>query len=85
MQPHYLLGIDGGGTQCRARLTDLQGRLLAEATGGPANVWSAYDAALTSVDQLIDRVFLQAGLTPEALAQTALVAGLAGANVASVQ
>jgi len=85
VQPHYLLGIDGGGTQCRARLTDLQGRLLAEATGGPANVWSAYDAALTSVDQLIDLVFLQAGLNAEALAQTALVAGLAGANVASVQ
>jgi glucosamine kinase len=85
VQPHYLLGIDGGGTQCRARLTDLQGRVLSEATGGPANVWSDYDAALLSVGQLIDRVLVQAGLAPEALAQTALVAGLAGANVASVQ
>ncbi|WP_315308970.1 BadF/BadG/BcrA/BcrD ATPase family protein [Pantoea vagans] len=85
MQPHYLLGIDGGGTQCRARLTDLQGHVLAEATGGPANVWSDYDAALTCVGQLIDRVLSQAGLAPQALAQTALVAGLAGANVASVQ
>lgn len=85
MQPHYLLGIDGGGTQCRARLTNLQGRVLAEATGGPANVWSDYDAALTCVGQLIDRIFSQAGLAPEALAQTALIAGLAGANVASVQ
>lgn len=85
MQPHYLLGIDGGGTQCRARLTDLQGRMLAEATGGPANVWSDYDAALTCVGQLIDRVVSQAGLAPEALTQTALVAGLAGANVTSVQ
>ncbi|HAT00277.1 MAG TPA: N-acetylglucosamine kinase, partial [Pantoea agglomerans] len=85
MQPHYLLGIDGGGTQCRARLTDLQGRILAEATGGPANVWSDYDAALTCVGQLIERVLSQAGLAPEALTQTALVAGLAGANVTSVQ
>ncbi|KNH33291.1 BadF/BadG/BcrA/BcrD ATPase family protein [Pantoea vagans] len=85
MQPHYLLGIDGGGTQCRARLTDLQGRMLAEATGGPANVWSDYDAALTCVGQLIERVLSQAGLAPEALTQTALVAGLAGANVTSVQ
>lgn len=85
MQPHYLLGIDGGGTQCRARLTDLQGHVLAEATGGPANVWSDYDAALTCVGQLIDQVLSQAGLAPEALTQTALVAGLAGANVASVQ
>ncbi|WP_337011348.1 BadF/BadG/BcrA/BcrD ATPase family protein [Pantoea sp. AS142] len=85
MQPHYLLGIDGGGTQCRARLTNLQGRVLAEASGGPANVWSDYDAALICVGQLIDRVLSQAGLAPETLAQIALVAGLAGANVASVQ
>jgi len=85
VQPHYLLGIDGGGTQCRARLTNLQGRVLAEASGGPANVWSDYDAALICVGQLIDRVLSQAGLAPETLAQIALVAGLAGANVASVQ
>ncbi|MGK3143864.1 BadF/BadG/BcrA/BcrD ATPase family protein [Pantoea sp. C2G6] len=85
MQSHYLLGIDGGGTQCRARLTDLQGRVLAEALGGPANVWSQYDAALSCVEQLVSQVFLQAGLAPQALAQTSLVAGLAGANVASVQ
>ena len=82
MQAHYLLGI---GTQCRARLSDLNGKVLAEATGGPANVWSEYDAALTRVGALIDKVFLQAGLAPQTLAQTALVAGLAGANVSSVQ
>jgi len=85
VQAHYLLGIDGGGTQCRARLTDLNGKVLAEATGGPANVWSEYDAALTRVGALIDKVFLQAGLAPQTLAQTSLVAGLAGANIASVQ
>jgi len=85
VQAHYLLGIDGGGTQCRARLTDLDGKVLAEATGGPANVWSDYDAALTRVGVLIDKVFLQAGLAPQTLAQTSLVAGLAGANIASVQ
>lgn len=85
MQAHYLLGIDGGGTRCRARLTDLYGKVLAEATGGPANVWSDYDAALNCVGTLIDKVFLQAGLAPQTLAQTSLVVGLAGANVASVQ
>ena len=85
MQSHYLLGIDGGGTQCRARLTDLHGAVLAETVGGPANVWSQYDAALKSVGQLIDETFSLAGLPPEALARTVLVAGLAGANIASVQ
>ena len=31
------LGIDGGGTKCKARLEDAQGNLLAEAIAGPAN------------------------------------------------
>ncbi|WP_215847852.1 BadF/BadG/BcrA/BcrD ATPase family protein [Candidatus Pantoea bituminis] len=84
MQSHYLLGIDGGGTRCRARLTS-NGTVLAEAIGGPANVWSDYDAALKSAEQLIAQVIAQAGLPSQALTQTTVVAGLAGANVASVK
>ncbi|MDL4914728.1 MAG: BadF/BadG/BcrA/BcrD ATPase family protein [Enterobacterales bacterium endosymbiont of Blomia tropicalis] len=84
MQSHYLLGIDGGGTRCRARLT-LNGTVLAETTGGPANVWSDYNAALQNVEQLTVQVMAQAGLPPQTLAQTILVAGLAGANIASVK
>lgn len=84
MQSHYLLGIDGGGTHCRARLTDVQGRVLAEAAGGPANVWSQFDSALAGIEQLINRLFAAAGLPPQSLTKTSLAAGLAGANVASV-
>ena len=32
------LGIDGGGTKCRARLRNAQGDLLGEGTGGPSNI-----------------------------------------------
>ena len=32
-----LIGIDGGGTHCRARLVDAGGRVLGEGEGGPAN------------------------------------------------
>jgi glucosamine kinase len=85
VQAQYLLGIDGGGTQCRARLTDRQGKILAEALGGPANVWSQFEGALRCVEQLIGQLFSQAGLPRQALAQTSLVVGLAGANVASVK
>ena len=35
MIPYYV-GIDGGGTSCRARIRDHQGRLLGEAKGGIA-------------------------------------------------
>lgn len=84
MGAEYLLGIDGGGTQCRARLTNWQGQLMAEVAGGPANIWSRFDDALATVSQLVNEALLQAGLTSQALAKTSLVAGLAGANVASV-
>lgn len=82
MHPHYYLGIDGGGTRCRARLTDAQGLLLAQAEGGPANVFAAYDAAIGVLDALIAQVADEARL---AAAQLHIVAGLAGANVPSVQ
>ncbi|HAB26036.1 MAG TPA: N-acetylglucosamine kinase, partial [Pantoea sp.] len=39
MSSPYYLGIDGGGTRCRARLIDAQGKVLAQAEGGPANVF----------------------------------------------
>lgn len=85
MHSDYLLGIDGGGTHCRARLTSNSGRLLAEVTGGPANVWSDYVQAMDRVEQLIADVIAQAGLPAASLAKTSVVAGLAGANVASVR
>lgn len=80
-----MLGIDGGGTRCRGRLTDAQGQLLAEARGGPANVWSHFEAAIDAIERVIDELFTQAALPAAARAQTVLVAGLAGANVASVK
>lgn len=80
-----MLGIDGGGTHCRGRLTDSAGRVLAEAKGGPANVWSQFDAAIVAIEQVIDELFARADLPAEARDRTSIVAGLAGANVASVQ
>lgn len=85
MKAEYLLGIDGGGTQCRARLTDWQGQLLAEVAGGPANVWSRFDEALATVNSLMMAALQRAGLSAQSLAQTSVAAGLAGANVASVK
>lgn len=84
MHQHYLLGIDGGGTCCRARLTDFQGKVLAEGHGGSANVFSDFPRAVSVLSGLIDDVFALSGLDAQARARTTTVAGLAGANVASV-
>lgn len=73
----WVMGIDGGGTGCRAVLADAGGRVLAQAAGGPANVMSDPEKALASV----------LAVAAEALAgrdgaDCAACLGLAGADVA---
>lgn len=49
MTPPYVLGVDGGGTGCRAALADASGQVLATGTAGPANVTSDFDTAVENV------------------------------------
>ena len=42
------LGVDGGGTQCRARLADRAGRILGEGIAGPANIRLGLEASLAA-------------------------------------
>ncbi|MFO1141713.1 MAG: BadF/BadG/BcrA/BcrD ATPase family protein [Amaricoccus sp.] len=72
------LGIDGGGTGCRAAVCDAAGRVLGRGEGGPANVWSDPDRALESILAAAGAAATAAG-TP--LARLDAVLGLAGANV----
>lgn len=84
MQSEFLIGVDGGGTHCRTRLMAVDGTLLAECKGGPANVYSDFDGALKTLNSLIENTFRSAGLPPAARQNTSAVLGLAGANVPSV-
>ena len=45
----YFLGIDGGGSRCRARIRDASGHLLGEAIGGSSNIYQDYDGALANI------------------------------------
>jgi len=81
LQPNFLVGIDGGGTHCRVRLIDGIGRLLAECHGGPANIFSDADGAITTALTLVEQAFQQAGLPPAAQASAWVGFGFAGANV----
>jgi glucosamine kinase len=84
MQSEFLIGVDGGGTHCRTRLTTPDGRILAECTGGSANVYSDFTGALDRVNTLIEQTFIAADLPLSARKNTHAVWGLAGANVPSV-
>jgi glucosamine kinase len=74
----FLLGVDGGGTTCRTRLTDRAGTVLGEGSAGPANVRFGLSAAFTQILQATDQCLEQAGVSG---AQPPIVACLALAGI----
>ncbi len=83
MRPKYYVGVDGGGTKCRVRLTNHSNEVLAECEGGSANVYSNFDNTINEVNKLIEQVFIQAKLPLSSIQYASVVFGLAGANVLS--
>src|SRR6478752_351157 len=49
MAENFFIGIDGGASSCRARLRDMEGNLLGEGFGGPANIHLDLDLARESI------------------------------------
>ena len=47
--PLYFLGIDGGGSKCRARIRDDRGKLLGEAVGGSSNIYQNTEGSLANI------------------------------------
>ena len=78
------LGIDGGGTHCRARLVDARGISLGEGVAGSANLTLGVDHAAASIRAAADLAFTDAGLAPSDQAGIRAGFGLAGANVPSL-
>ena len=77
------MGIDGGGTSCRVRLADAEGRILANARAGSANVYQSAEVSWASIDQATEDALSQAGLPGEARGRIEVVAGLAGSEIDS--
>jgi glucosamine kinase len=76
----FLLGIDGGGTRCRARLTDEAGAFLGEGVAGPANIRLGLDASRSAVLDAARQSLRAAGLAEAALERTVACLALAGAT-----
>ena len=76
----YFLGIDGGGTSCRAALADETGRIIGRGKSGASNILTDPDTALRHIEEASRRAFEEAGLAPD-LASASSVLGLAGNNV----
>jgi glucosamine kinase len=80
-RPRYFLGVDGGGTGCRARLTDAKGRVLGQGAAGPANLALGLPAAVDAILKATHHALAEAGLNDGVLAQTRAGLGMAAANV----
>lgn len=78
MTQALFLGVDGGGTRCRARLVTADGRVLGQGVSGPASMRFGIQAASASILGAAREALAQAGLTEDALAHTYAGIGLAG-------
>ena len=75
------LGIDGGGSKCRALLTDYEGNALGIGVGGPANPLHGFQKSLDSILDACHQALNQAGLNSKELKNTIAGVGLAGVNL----
>lgn len=76
-----VIGVDGGGTGCRAAVAGPDGHILAVGQGGAANILTDRAGALASIREAIDAALAAAGLGTEALGRAGVLLGLAGSNV----
>ncbi|MBK3746123.1 hypothetical protein G3A39_44095 [Paraburkholderia aspalathi] len=74
------LGIDGGGTGCRATLADAHGNPLGYGTSGPANIANDPEASLRHIIEATQNAASQSDLPYNTLQHAHAVIGLAGAN-----
>ena len=79
--PHYILGIDGGGTSCRAAVAGADGRILGRGKSGAANILTDPDNALAHIVGAATAAFEDAHIAPGEVGSACALVGVAGSNV----
>ncbi|WP_306258737.1 BadF/BadG/BcrA/BcrD ATPase family protein [Pararhizobium sp. IMCC21322] len=77
----YFLGIDGGGTGCRALVCDEVGTFLGSGSAGSANIASDLKGARDNIILATQSAIEAAGLPADAIQNLSAYLGLAGANI----
>lgn len=75
-----LLGVDGGGSGCRARLCAASGKALGEGSAGPANIRFGVSESFASVYEATRQCLQQAGFEARDLGRIVACLALAGAT-----
>lgn len=76
-----LVGVDGGGTRCRARASWLDGTPIGECVTGTANILAGIDAARDNIIAAVEGALVEGGLSSADLGRCFVGLGLAGANI----
>ena len=80
-QPHYFLGIDGGGSKCKAVVVSKDNTILGTGTSGPANPLHGFEQATNSITASALFALEDAQLADIPLANIIAGVGLAGVNL----
>ncbi len=75
---HFYLGVDGGGTGCRARIVDEAGNVLGQGLSGPATIRLGIEAAWASIARAFGEAIQEARIGTTDLARIFAGIGLAG-------
>ncbi|WHI50197.1 BadF/BadG/BcrA/BcrD ATPase family protein [Microbulbifer sp. MLAF003] len=78
------IGIDGGGSKCRASILNSDNRVLGTGISGPANPLHGYAQTIDSIVRSATLALSDAGLPPQALGELVAGVGLAGVNMPSL-
>ena len=84
-QDTYFLGIDGGGTCCRARLTDAAGRVLGAGGAGPGNLALGIGIAIDALLHATQGAMADAGMEDLDLGRVHAGLGMAAGNVPALR
>jgi glucosamine kinase len=84
----FFLGVDGGGSRCRARIRDRDGKLLSEAEGGASNIYQDLQAALATIiataREAADGAKVSTGSLHAGLGLAGLITSVAAERISSV-
>lgn len=77
----YFLGIDGGGSKCKAIIVSSDNVILGTGISGPANPLHGYQQAIDSITESAQLALVDAGLSEIGLENINAGVGLAGVNL----
>lgn len=81
MMQNYFVGIDGGGSKTHLRIESAEGKVLAEAIAGPANIRLSVEIALQSINEAFTKALTAAHLSVGKMTKIYAGFGLAGFEI----